>query len=94
MRNVLKNHRFGPAPAIFPVYLSGALRGAGDTVWPLIATIVGVLLVRVVIAYVLVKWYHLGLSGAWIGILVDQVIRWLLIVRRHASGDWTTIRLH
>lgn len=74
--------------------LSGALRGAGDTVWPLIATIVGVLFVRVVIAYVLVNLYHLGLSGAWIGILVDQVIRWLLIVRRHASGDWTTIRLH
>ncbi len=73
--------------------LAGALRGAGDTVWPLIATIVGVLFIRVGVAYVLVNFYNMGLTGAWMGILVDQVIRWAFILYRHKSGKWTSFRL-
>lgn len=73
--------------------LAGALRGAGDTVWPLIATVVSILFVRVGCAYMFINVFHMGLIGAWIGILIDQVVRWAFIVFRHRSGEWTKVRL-
>lgn len=74
--------------------LAGALRGAGDTVWPLIATVVGVLLIRIQLAMLLVNRMGMGLAGAWIAVLVDQLIRWALIFVRFRSGRWKTIRIH
>ena len=73
--------------------LSGALRGAGDTVWPLIATIFGVLVIRLGIAVWLVNYMNLGLDGAWIAVLVDQLIRWAFVYFRFNSGKWKLIKL-
>lgn len=73
--------------------LSGALRGAGDTVWPLIATVVGVLLIRIQVASLLVNQMNLGLSGAWIAVLIDQFIRWALVFFRFRTGKWKAIKI-
>lgn len=73
--------------------LSGALRGAGDTVWPLIATIIGVLLVRIQVALFLVNQMELGLAGAWIAVLVDQLIRWTLVFFRFRTGKWKKVKI-
>ncbi len=73
--------------------LSGALRGAGDTVWPLIATIIGVLFIRLGFAIILVNYLNMGLDGAWIAVLVDQLIRWAFIYFRFNSGKWKLIKL-
>lgn len=73
--------------------LAGALRGAGDTVWPLIATVVGVLLIRIQVAMFLVNTLQMGLAGAWIAVLADQLIRWGLVFVRFRSGRWKTIRI-
>jgi len=73
--------------------LSGALRGAGDTVWPLIATIIGVLLIRTQVALFLVNQMELGLAGAWLAVLTDQLIRWALVFFRFRTGKWKKVRI-
>ena len=72
---------------------SGALRGAGDTVWPLIAIFVGSILIRVSLGYIFVNIIGLGLAGAWYAVFIDQFIRWLIILFRFKSGKWKNIRI-
>jgi putative MATE family efflux protein len=73
--------------------LAGALRGAGDTVWPLVSAFIGVIGVRIALAYILVTKLGLGLSGAWVAVFVDQFVRWLLISLRYRTGKWKFIKL-
>jgi putative MATE family efflux protein len=71
--------------------LAGGLRGAGDTFWPMVGTFVGVILIRVVLAYVFVDIIGLGLMGAWLAIFVDQLVRWLFVYARFRTGRWKHI---
>jgi len=73
--------------------LAGGLRGAGDTVWPLVGTFVGVLLVRLVLANILVYYFELGLAGAWVAVLVDQFIRWCFVYTRFKTGKWKHVKI-
>lgn len=72
--------------------LSGALRGAGDTMYPLYASMLGIWVFRVFMAYIFVKIFHWGLIGAWIAFALDQYTRSLVIYFRFRSGKWKTIR--
>ncbi|NLP45709.1 MAG: MATE family efflux transporter [Epulopiscium sp.] len=74
--------------------LAGGLRGAGDTVWPLVATLLSLLCIRTSLAYLFVKVLHYGLLGAWIAIFVDQFVRWIIIYLRFLSGKWKDIKIH
>lgn len=73
--------------------LAGALRGAGDTFWPLVATFVGIVVIRVVVAYILVNIYGMGLVGAWIAVFIDQLIRWAFIFIRFRTNKWKYIKI-
>ncbi|WP_243144578.1 MATE family efflux transporter [Defluviitalea raffinosedens] len=73
--------------------LAGGLRGAGDTFWPLISTFIGVLGIRVILAYIFVNLLNLGLPGAWMGVFVDQFVRWGIIYIRFKSGKWKTVTI-
>lgn len=73
--------------------LAGGLRGAGDTVWTLISTFVGILVFRLVLAYYFVIVLHMGLSGAWVAVLIDQFIRWILITLRFKTNKWKYITI-
>lgn len=70
--------------------LSGALRGAGDTTWVLYANTLGTWVGRVIIGMALVRWFGLGLLGAWIAMGIDQLGRSFLISSRFKSGHWKT----
>lgn len=71
--------------------LAGALRGAGDTKYPLYATFVGIWGFRVILCLLLVNVFELGILGAWIAIAADQLMRSFLIVGRYRSGKWKGI---
>lgn len=71
--------------------LAGGLRGAGDTFWPMVGTFAGVILIRVVLAYVFVDIIGMGLMGAWLAIFVDQFVRWLFVYARFRTGRWKHI---
>lgn len=73
--------------------VAGGLRGAGDTVWPLVSALVGVLVIRVGLAYLLVYVFDMALIGAWIAIFVDQFIRWIFVFARYKTGKWKYIKL-
>ena len=67
--------------------LGGALRGAGDTRYPLIATFCGLAFGRLIPAWVCL-W--LGLSVYWIFavMLLDYVIKATLLLQRYRSQRW------
>jgi len=72
--------------------LGGALRGAGDTRFPLIATFCGISLGRLLPAWILTT---LGFSVYWIfGVmLLDYTIKAVMLLIRFRSGKWLDIKL-
>jgi putative MATE family efflux protein len=73
--------------------LAGALRGAGDTKFPLYATFIGVWGFRVLLCLLFVLVLEWGILGAWLAIAVDQVVRSFIIVSRYKGGKWKTIKV-
>ncbi|MCL2056393.1 MAG: MATE family efflux transporter [Oscillospiraceae bacterium] len=71
----------------------GSLRGAGDTRYIAYVSMVSIMILRPIIAYVLVYPVGLGLLGGWISFLFDQYLRLTLTFRRFSSGKWMNIRL-
>lgn len=72
--------------------LGGALRGAGDTRAVLAITVFGVVVIRVGVAYALVRAGY-GLVGAWIGMVTDLAIRGSLMRYRFSLGRWKQLRV-
>ena len=70
--------------------LAGALRGAGDTRYTAMVTMLTVLLLRPVLAIFMINQLELGLHGAWYALVADQIVRTCLVVARYMSGKWTT----
>jgi len=73
--------------------LAGALRGAGDTKYTLLATAIGVWGIRLPVAYFLVVRANMGLLGAWIGMTLDMCVRAILVYARFRTGHWKRIRV-
>lgn len=73
--------------------IAGALRGAGDTRATAVTTFVCVLLVRPLFAMYAVNVAGWGLLGAWIALVVDQLLRSVLVFSRFNSGKWKKIKV-
>lgn len=71
----------------------GALKGAGDTLWPMIATLVSMFTMRIGLATLLVNGLHMGLLGAWLAFILDQFTRAAIIMARFRSGRWKRIQV-
>jgi putative MATE family efflux protein len=70
--------------------LAGALRGAGDTRFPMISTFIGVFIFRSILSLLFVLVFHWGIIGAYLSIAVDQVVRTAIIFYRYKNGKWKT----
>jgi len=81
-----------PAQAVI-FTLGGALRGAGDTRFPLVASAVNWFVIRLPLAYVLAFPVGLGLAGIWAGIAADYFVRAGLLAWRFRSGAWQRVRV-
>lgn len=73
--------------------MGGCLRGAGDTKWPLITSLVTITICRVGLAIVFVKYFHFGLFGAWMAALFDQSLRAVFMYVRYKREKWKTIQV-
>jgi putative MATE family efflux protein len=86
--------------------LSGGLRGAGDTRWPLAITLMGMIAVRLPLALYIAKeeftipgfdWHIEGLGygvvGAWYAVVADLIVRATLFVARFLHGGWKRIEV-
>jgi len=76
-----------PAVGIF-FTLSGSLRGAGDTRWPLYASLVGTYAVRLPLSYLFGYVALLGIGGVWASLPIEYYLRSAIIVPRFNSGAW------
>jgi putative MATE family efflux protein len=81
-----------PAQALI-FALGGALRGAGDTRYPLIVSFVNWFVVRLPLAYVLCFVFGLGLTGIWLGVTVDYFVRAVLLAMRFRGDAWARVRV-
>ena len=84
---------FFQIPLVFSIIYVFALRGAGDTVYPLVFSTIGVIGIRVPLAYLFGIVLDGGLIGAWIGMGVDVVTRAVLVTIRYQRGHWLTTRV-
>lgn len=73
--------------------LAGALRGAGDTRATAIIMFLTVLLIRPGAAIFAINVLGLGLEGAWLALIADQLVRSLLVLLRFNSGKWKSIKV-
>jgi putative MATE family efflux protein len=79
-----------PFQSSFQIY-AGALRGAGDSLYPALSMAAGILGIRPLLAYLLMHVWSLGLFGAWVALVVDQTVRFSLILLRFRRGKWVRI---
>ncbi len=81
-------------PAIaFHFTAAGALRGAGDTRWPLMVSFAGLWLVRLPVAWYLGLHLGMGMTGIWAGYLVEYYLRAAVTTARFGQGRWKTMKV-
>ena len=78
---------------ISQIIFTGCLRAAGDVRYTLISALIACTLIRTVVTVIAVNVLHLGLHGIWIGILSDQMTRFVLNGLRFRAGKWVDLRI-
>ena len=78
---------------IIQVINMGCLRGAGDTRYTAIASMISVTLIRTAVSYFCGYVLNWGIIGIWLGVLGDQVSRYILASIRFRAGKWTKIKI-
>ena len=75
---------------------TSALRGAGDSRFVAMITLIGVLVVRPLSSVILVFPlfpFQLGLTGVWIAISIDMVVCYFIARARFNKGKWASIQV-
>lgn len=75
------------------VVLSGCLRGAGDTIFVAITSLISIAIIRPLLTWILCFPLGFGLYGAWIALCVDQCFRLTFSMKRFSGGKWAKISL-
>lgn len=76
---------------ISQVIYMGCLRGAGDVIFTTIASTISVTIIRPTASYIFCYALGFGVIGLWLGVLADQICRFILTNIRFRSGKWTGI---
>lgn len=80
-------------PLVVFLVLRSSLQGAGDTRSPLLATVVGICVFRLPVAWFCGVYLQLGLVGAWMGMFADIVFRASLVTWRYLRGRWVRAKV-
>jgi putative MATE family efflux protein len=102
--HLLRIVAYAMPPLALTMVLVGALRGAGDTRWPLALNLLGIVFLRVplamyfayttitvpILGYTIVG-AGLGVVGAWYGAIIDICARCVLLVLRFRHDGWQRI---
>lgn len=73
--------------------LSGGLRGAGETVSPMLASFLGNLVVRIAATYLLAFPLGLGIYGVVLGTIVDWLVRCIFLYIGFRREKWASVEL-
>ena len=78
---------------ILQVVQFGCLRGAGDTRFTAMVSLISVTIIRPGLSWVLCYPLGIGLIGAWLGTFGDQAVRFVMSFIRFHKGNWTKLKL-
>ena len=78
---------------ISQIIFGGCLRGAGDVKYTLVSSLISVTLIRSIVTYLLVVVWPMGLVGIWVGVLSDQLSRFILLGIRFKRGKWVEYQI-
>jgi putative MATE family efflux protein len=81
------------APQAAAFVFAGGLRGAGDTLYPMLITLVVIWLIRVPSAVLLGLALGMGLAGAWAGMALELSLRGIIYFFRFRRGRWKLIEV-
>ncbi|GHU67503.1 MATE family multidrug exporter [Clostridia bacterium] len=68
--------------------LPNALRGAGDARYTMVVSITSMMVFRVGFSYLLVKALNMGVSGVWISMYIDWIVRSSFFIWRFKGTAW------
>jgi len=72
---------------------SSTLKTAGDIMYVMVTSFVGLWTCRVLLSYVLNEWFLMGMTGIMIGIFFDFSIRSFMYLSRMNKGKWKYLRI-
>ena len=78
---------------IAQVIYMGCLRGAGDTFYTAVASAFSVTVMRTLGSYVFGYTLGFGIIGIWVGVVADQLSRYIFATVRFKQGKWTEIKI-
>ena len=78
---------------ISQVIYMGCLRGAGDTLYTAFAATMSVTVIRTLVSWLGGFVLGLGIVGIWLGVLADQLSRFLFASIRYRMGKWVKIKI-
>lgn len=73
--------------------LGGALRGAGDTRFPLLAVFTGLFLFRLIPASIAAVVFSASLQVVWCALMLDYAIKAAMLIARFARGRWKRVEV-
>ncbi len=76
---------------ISQVITLGSLRGAGDVKFVAMLSMVSVTFLRPALTYLMAYGLGFGLYGAWLSVVVDQALRYVVSRARFQKAEWTKI---
>lgn len=64
-------------------------RGAGDAKFPMIVSIVSMILCRIALSYVFAIGFHMGMLGTWVAMFVDWIAKSIIYEWHDKKDAWT-----
>lgn len=68
--------------------LPNTLRAAGDVVWTMVIAIGSMWVFRIITAYILSRYFNMGLLGVWIAMSIDWAFRAICYTIRYRGKKW------
>ncbi len=72
---------------------AGGLRGAGDTLTPMLVNGASVWLLRVPLSLLAIHWFDWGLTGVWLVMALDLTLRGIVLLWQFRCGRWKTVEV-
>lgn len=73
--------------------VGGALRGAGDTFFPMVTIFIGLFVVRLLPAFVIATVFEASVQILWCALISDYAVKAVLLIHRFRQGRWKTLQV-
>jgi putative MATE family efflux protein len=85
---VLRIEAFAQPAFGLSILVFGVMRGGGDTKGPFLISLAGMWLLRLPLAFLLLRLTGLGLAAIWIAMMSDLMLRGAICLYRYRKGTW------